>query len=371
MGLFVRRSLIFALMVLFPVTSSLACTSFCFDTPDGPIFASNLDLNTGDGHLFVNQRGIAKEGYRESVKGETAQWVSSYGSVTFNLVGRELPWGGMNEAGLVVTTMQLNASQCPGPDDRLPLSEGGLVQYLLDNCGSVQEAIQAAAVVRLAQNECTSHYLLGDAAGDCAAIEFLGGECMIYHGETLPVRALANATYASGIKFFEKGIVPADNPGASVERMAAAAGKMASFPSAGQVSPIDYSFEVLTKTVVAPKKWWSNLFGEPYTRWNVVFDINKREIHFRTVDLPEVRTLSLASFDMACEVPMLMLEVNAELEGVIDQEFQPYNHDANLEVLRKTCDKLGIEISKEDAIELVELFESFQCADKVNETGGT
>jgi len=341
---------------------SPACTSFCFNTPDGPIFATNLDLMTGDGHLFINRRGIAKTGYNTSTLGETAEWVSLYGSVTFNLVGRELPWGGMNEAGLVVSTMQLNASRCPDADARPPLSEAGLVQYLLDTCASVQEALAVAQEVRLAQNECGSHYLLGDEAGDCAAIEFLDGKFVSYHGETLPVRALANATYASGVTYLEQGVVPADNPGESVERVAAAADKMKTFNPDGGVSPIDYSLAVLTETVVAPKKWWSDWFNEPYTRWHMVFDVAQRQIHFRTVDKAAVRRLSLAGLDFSCRAPLLMLDVNADLEGNIAGDFQPYDHDANLKIFRTFCDKWGIDVSEEGARELIRLFESFECA---------
>ena len=46
-----------------------ACTSFCLDTPDGPVFATNLDLFIGEGLVFVNRRGIAKEGYLPSATG--------------------------------------------------------------------------------------------------------------------------------------------------------------------------------------------------------------------------------------------------------------------------------------------------------------
>ena len=243
------------LVICSPAGMLRACTSFCLETPDGIYYATNLDLMIGDGHLFVNRRGIAKEGYRASAKGEVARCVSRYGSVTFNLVGRELPWGGMNEAGLVMSSMQLNASRCPEPDERPPLSEAYLVQYILDTCSNVQEAIAAASVVRLAQSECASHYLLADESGDCAAFEFLDGEFVCFNGETLPVSALANATYASGVTFIEKGIVPADNPGASVERVAAAAYMADRFDPDGGVSPVDYSLKVLTETVVAPKKW--------------------------------------------------------------------------------------------------------------------
>jgi len=144
------------LLACLPDVPSRACTSFCLDTPDGPVFAANLDLATGEGHLFVNRRGIAKEGYRPSKTGETAKWVAKYGSMTFTLAGRELPWSGMNEAGLVRSTMQLNASKGPGPDQRPPLGEAYLVQYLLDTCATVQEVIRAVPPIRLAPYECAS-----------------------------------------------------------------------------------------------------------------------------------------------------------------------------------------------------------------------
>ena len=125
---------------------------------------------------------------------------------------------------------------------------------------------------------------------------------------------------------------------------------------------MDYSLGVLTETVVAPKKWWSDWFDGPYTRWNVVFDIGRREAHFRTVVSPTVRRLSLRSFNLSCEAPLLMLDVNAELEGNVDRSFKPYNHDINLEIFRKVCDKLGLEVSEEAAVELIRFFESFECA---------
>lgn len=194
-------------LINLPAGASHACTSFCMDTPGGPVYGTNMDLFLGQGLVFVNRRGIAKMGYSENTNGETAAWVSEYGSVTFNLVGRELAWGGMNEAGLVVGTM-------------------------------------------------------------------------------------------------DRGVLPQFNPGESVERVAAAAQKIESFGADPGVSAVDYSLGVLTETVVAPKKWWSNWFDEPYTRWSIVFDISRREICFRTVTRPSVRRLSLRAFDFSCEAPV-------------------------------------------------------------------
>jgi hypothetical protein len=57
-----------------------------------------------------------------------------------------------------------------------------------------------------------------------------------------------------------------------------------------------------------------------------------------------------------------MLDVNAELEGNVERFFTPYDHDLNLKIFRDNCDRLGIEVSKEAAVELMEFFESFECA---------
>jgi penicillin V acylase-like amidase (Ntn superfamily) len=344
---------------------SPACTSFCLDTPGGPFFGTNLDLSFDDGIVFLNPRGIAKENGRPNTAGETAKWVSEYGSVTFNLAGREFVWGGMNEAGLAMSSMELMVSGLPGPDDeRFPFDSGFLIQYVLDTCGDVDEAVRAFSLVRLVDDgDSPGHFLIADAAGNCAAIEYLDGELACHTGEGLPIRAMANATYGASVAFAQRGVLPQFNPGESVERVAAAAARMEAFRADLGVSPVDYSLGILTETVVAPRKWWSDLFGEPYTRWSIVFDLARQEVHFRTVDSPRVRHLALGSFDLSCTAPWMMLDVNAKLEGNVEAAFVPYDHERNLEAFREFCDRWGIEVSKEDAVGLMRFFESFECAE--------
>jgi len=344
------------------VGPTCACTSFCLDTPDGSFFAINLDLSFGEGLVFVNRRGIAKAGYLQSTTGETAKWTSKYGSVTFNVAGREFAWSGMNEAGLVVGSLELRASTLPQPDERGPVGVGYWVQYVLDNCGTVQEALQVDALVRVQDVVIPNHYMVADSAGQCAVMEYLDGHFVWYTGETLPIKALANATYAAGLAYIDHGVFPALNPGESVERVAAAADKIERFGNEPGASPVDYSLGVLTETVVAPKSFWRDLFNESYTRWSVVYDIAQREVYYRTVDSPQVKHLSLGSFDLSCEAPLLMLDVNAELSGNVSALFAPYEYDTSLKVFREFCDRSGVEISKENAADLMLFFESFECA---------
>ena len=122
-----------ALLCTLLTPDASACTSFLMNTSEGPIFGSNLDLLIpGDGLVFINQRGVAKTGFQFTPNGEKAEWVSEYGSVTLNIAGREFAWGGMNEAGLVVSSLEVLASAFPEPDERKPLTIGTWAQYILD-----------------------------------------------------------------------------------------------------------------------------------------------------------------------------------------------------------------------------------------------
>jgi choloylglycine hydrolase len=340
------------LLLICPVAGpSHACTSFCMDTPEGPVFGTNMDLAIpGDGLVYVNQRGVAKAGWKTGTTGEQAEWVSEYGSVTFNLAGREFAWGGMNEAGLVVSSMQLVVGRWPDADERPPIADGVWVQYILDTCDTIEEAVQMASAVRVEDQHYTSHYLVADARGDCAAFEYLDGELVYHVGEDAPVKAMANAPYAAGPAFMEEGVRPEPNPGESVERVAAACARIESYDAGRDTSAIDYAFDTLRKAVVAP-----------HTKWNIVFDIPKREVHYRSAASPRVKRISLDALEFSCDAPLVMLDINAPLKGDVEGRFQPYDHDVNLHIFRTFCDRYGIEVTEEGSAALMEFFGDFEC----------
>jgi penicillin V acylase-like amidase (Ntn superfamily) len=345
---------IYGLLLIYPLAGpSRACTSFCLDTPQGPVFAVNFDFFfPGDGIVFVNHRGVAKEGYLRSTTGQTAKWVSEYGSVTFNVPGRELPREGINETGLVVSTMALKDSKLPKPDERPPLDSASWVQYVLDTCSSVQEAIHVDSLVRL-QDEKPNHFLVADQDGHCAVIEYLDGRLVFYTGESLPVKALTNMPYARALAALERGGARwwESNPEQSAERFAGAAARIENYNANRDICPASHALETLINVVAAAD-----------TKWNIVYDIAKREIRFRSVASPTVKRLSLNAFDFSCGAPLMMLDVNAALEGNVAQSFTPYDHDANLKAFRTFCHRWEIEVSTERVVELMRFFESFECA---------
>jgi choloylglycine hydrolase len=247
--------------------------------------------------------------------------------------------------------MELVAGDYPEPDERPPVAIGLWVQYVLDTCATVHEAIGVDSLVRVRDVPVTSHYLVADADGNCAVIEFLDGQTLVYTGEDLPVEALANCPYAPALRYVEEGVLPEDNPGESAERVAAAGARIESYDASRDTSAVDYAFETLIDVVAAQ-----------HTKWNVVFDVAKREVWFRSAASPMVKHVSFSALDFSCEAPLLMLDMNAVLRGDVEGSFEPYDHDANLEVFSTFCDRYGIEISAEGAASLVEHFDGFECA---------
>jgi choloylglycine hydrolase len=334
-----------------------ACSNFCLDTPDGPVFGCTLDLFTGDGLVFVNPRGVAKESPARGIDGEAATWISEFGSVTFNLAGRESAFGGMNEAGLVVSTMELLEGAFPEPDERPPFWIGVWAQYILDTCDEIDEVVERARTTRIQDSAPPTHYLIADADGNCVAIEWLDGELVTYRGDTLPVKAMTNISYGRALDALERGGFRwwqwrEFNPGRSAQRFAGAHERNQAYDASRDPDAVSYAFGTLIDVV-----------GMPNTKWSIVYNIAEREIWFGTRASQAGKHLSLHAFDFSCEAPPLMLDVNVQLEGNVEHAFGPYDHDINLAAFRGLCAGYNIDVSEELAIELVEHFESFECAE--------
>ncbi len=171
------------------------CTSFCLDKGNQLVVGSNLDWMVGDGLVIVNKRNVSKTALLrpEWGAGQPASWISKFGSVTFNLAGLEIPFSGMNEAGLVVTTMMLGTTEYPEPDSRPSISSGQWKQYQLDNFSTVEEVLASDSQIRIVpQAPMKPHFLVSDRMGNCAVIEFIDGKMVYYFKKTMPVKTLAN-----------------------------------------------------------------------------------------------------------------------------------------------------------------------------------
>lgn len=84
-----------------------ACTSFILKNGHQVVVGRNYDYKSSLGVIMINSRNVIKTAI--PFPGENSvEWISKYGSITFNALGREQPNEGMNEVGLVVTGLSVD-----------------------------------------------------------------------------------------------------------------------------------------------------------------------------------------------------------------------------------------------------------------------
>ena len=134
--MFLSLCILFACLIPQPCQP---CTSFCLYHGNQLLFGSNLDWYLDDGLVIVNKRGVSKTAMTYiNMDSNPTSWTSKYGSLTFNQYGREITFSGINEAGLVVSTMMLLETEYPAPDSRPSLGPGQWTQYQLDNSSTFE-----------------------------------------------------------------------------------------------------------------------------------------------------------------------------------------------------------------------------------------
>lgn len=286
------------LVLLFASHAADACTTFC----TRGLFGRNYDWNIGHGVVTVNKRGMSKS---STAPGQPAQWISRYGSVTFNQYGRDNATGGMNETGLIVEVMWLDGTRYPKPDARVELGALEWVQYQLDNASSVAEVIVQAKRVRISEDAAPLHYLVADAKGNVAAIEFLGGELVVNRGTSL---ALANDVYSDSVAAMQKGAN--DRFARATKGLAAAA-------------TVDEAFRLLDDV------------AQTHTQWSIVYDIPNRRITWRTKANRERRGLALAGLDFACTTPVRVADIDAG-KGDVTALLRDYTTADNLALVQRS-----------------------------------
>jgi choloylglycine hydrolase len=306
-----------------------ACSTFVLQKGDKFLFGRNFDFFTGNGAIMVNPRGLAKTAL--VLPGENpAKWTAQYGSVTFNQVGRELPMGGMNEAGLVVEMMWHFTAGYPHPDGRPALMELQWMQYLLDTCATIADVAGAVEKVRITPMGSQIHFLILERDGRAAVVEFINGKTLFYNSKDLPVKALTNKSYA--------------------ECLAARAG----FQGFGGAKPLHTTisdpdrFMALAVAVRLPGKERKLLeralaildevhcdIAESPTQWRFVYDPRRLEIHIRTLKNPELRQISFTDLSFDCASGAKVLDLDAG-SGDLGKSFSDYTPAFNEALVRKT-----------------------------------
>jgi penicillin V acylase-like amidase (Ntn superfamily) len=288
-----------------------ACTTFCVASGGRVIFGRNYDFDFGRGMMVVNPRGLLKSAM---VPGG-ARWTAHHGSVTFNQFGRDFPMGGMNEAGLVVELMWHDRAEYPAADSRAPVGVLEWIQYELDTAATVDDVLRSDRVVRIS-GQVPLHYLVADAAGRAATIEFVDGALHSRSGAALPARVLANDSYDDALAFWREQKGRRARGDGSHARFARAADALTRFPSTSPAA-IERAFEILADV------------AQRNTRWSIVYDQVERTIRFRTAVHRPIRFLAMKPLELGCNAGARIVDVNAALEGDIAGALERYTDARN------------------------------------------
>lgn len=184
-----RKVLSLFLVIVVGVSSSFGCTRVVYQGPnDMVITARSMDWKTEiPPNLWVFPRGMVRYG---NVGANSVQWKAKYGSVitsSFDFSTSD----GMNEKGLVANLLWLAESKFPVYDgSKKGLSVAAWTQYVLDNFGTVSEAVTALSkedIVVVSANIpgttkfATVHLSISDVTGDNAIFEYIEGKLVIHH----------------------------------------------------------------------------------------------------------------------------------------------------------------------------------------------
>lgn len=327
MKFFLQNTILCILFFCIASNWSLACTTFCLDNKNRPVFGKNFDWLLGDGQIIINKRGVAKIAIADQPDDVDSRlsWVSKYGSATFNQFGREFPLGGMNEAGLVVESMILDQTQYPPEDSRPEIMISQWIQYQLDNFSKVEEVIASDSKMRIqASRDSKLHFLICERSGICATIEFIGGELIHHTDERLPVKTLTNSPYADSLSFLEKEMLPKSDKNKSIARFIRSANMVKGYDPNTTEKSVEDAFNIL-----------NNVEHEFYnTQWSIVYDIAALTIHFRTHDNRKIRYFDLQSFNFSCSTPVKVMNMGTDLSGDIADKFIDYSYQANRNHMR-------------------------------------
>jgi choloylglycine hydrolase len=266
--------------------------------------------------------------------------------VTFTFVAREWPFEGINEAGLFISTMYgegFEQDEYPEPDSRTPMGGLKLVQYQLDNYSTVKEVIESYQSIRpyrppenAATPQRAAHWLVSDSTGKSASIEFLKGKLVCHTGWTMPVKVLANSTYNQSIAYFwqqrfKNVFSPIPIPEElrlSLDRFALAADRVKRYRPWRSGPAVDYAFQILQDVEM------SSIYHTAV--WSAVYDSANKQIHFRSWNNDQIRSIDLSALDFSCTTPVKVLDVTADLSGDVTNSLVDYTKEIDLEMLKNS-----------------------------------
>lgn len=298
----------------------------------------NENWKTMPGLVLINKRGIHKENLswkqlvsKRKVDEVKIKWTSRYGSVSFNLLGIDMPCYGVNEKGLFIVELYLDKTYSTCLPGKANMFWGQWIQFQLDNhatIGEVIENLNSAPVIDWWPEFPGSHFFLCDKAGNTAAIALVEGKYVVSTGAAMPVPVLCNNQYQkefSELQQFNSFGGTADFDIYTQkwkDRFAKAAHSIKNYnANPTQAKPVEYSWNLLDSIIPGV--------------WQLVYDVNNDVIQFRSDAGHGIKQLELSTIDFSNKTPVMYLDINADFSGSALPQFSKFTLAVNQEYVSK------------------------------------
>jgi choloylglycine hydrolase len=260
----------------------------------------------------------------------------------------------MNEKGLAIDETNLVSVYEPG-DGRPGVSCAQWIQYQLDNFATVGEVIEHLDDLRLDGEGW--HFLVADADGRSAVLEFPGGEIKVITGGDLSVSALTNTTHEQAMSHVPMdaafgGELDIATGSGSYGRFVKMAAMIRDYDPARDGKGDDYAFRILEAVRCEN------------TLRSVVYDAGRGRVSWTTPGNRERRWLDFANLDLTLATPTRMVDVEAGGPGNVAGLLEDYTTGKNRMIVdgvlgksrddRRIVDKLAARgMTVDEAIERI------------------
>jgi penicillin V acylase-like amidase (Ntn superfamily) len=337
---FVRALAITTLLA--PIAAD-ACTRILWNTNDLAVFAGRtMDFPVStEPMITVLPRGLKHDGGLfagariDAVN--PAVWTSKYGSIVTSVYGAGTA-DGVNEKGVAMHLLYFIPADFGARD---PSKEGLQAalwgQYVLDNAASVEEALTLLDGVQplMVDHEgikATVHLAIEDSSGDSAIIEYTeGGVKTAYHDRAYQVmtndpsydQQLANFAKYDFTNATRSTPIPGNTD--AKDRFIRANYYLNWLPEPKNTREAIASVIAVARNVSVPFGAPNREPGSLYnTEYRTAIDLTNRQYFFEFTTTPNVVWMSLDSFDLSEDSPVMLLDPNnMALSGDVAADFKP------------------------------------------------
>lgn len=320
-------------LLILVTTTKIAspCSSIVLKEGNKILLAKNFDWTYGEGIIIKNLRGTSKTAYFTHT-GEQANWTSLYGSITFNQNGKEMPYGGMNEKGLVIEMLWLELTKYNIREEKKYVNELEWIQYQLDNYETIQQVIAHLNDLKIYPIKGKIHYILTDITGESLIVEYLNGKPTAYLKDANTCQVITNTSVYNSEPYKTQTEGIKKNNKLSAYRYFKLEQQVLTMPDHAEINE-SFAFDLLKKVTI-PK-------GVFKTMWSIVYNINQKSISFFSDTHKEVKSIFLEEVDFGKD--LTYTNINQNDVKILSKELDLLTEPINYSFVSPSLINLGFE----------------------------